>query len=60
MLKKGISFTMPENTFIKHPKKLFFCPVVNRSFSAHSMRKTGCSLRGLSLYLVVRELLLCL
>ena len=46
--KKAIYFTTPKITFIKHPKKYFFCPVANRSFSACSTRKTGCSLRGLS------------
>ena len=46
--KKAIYFTTPKITFIKHPKKYFFCPVANRYFSARSPRKTGCSLRGLS------------
>ena len=48
MLKKAIYSTTPKNTFIKHPKKLFFCPVVNRSFSARLMCKRGCSFHGLS------------
>ena len=46
--KKAIYFPTSKITFIKHPKKKFFCPVANRSFSARSARKTGCSLRGLS------------
>ena len=46
--KKVIYFTTSKIAFIKHPKKEFFCPVANRSFSARSARKTGCSLRGLS------------
>ena len=43
--KKAIYFTTPKITFIKHPKKKFLCRVANRSFSTHSARKTGCSLR---------------
>ena len=45
--KKAIYFTTPKMTFIKHPIKTFFCPAANRSSSARSARKTGCSLRGL-------------
>ena len=32
--KKAISFTTSKITFIKHPKKTFFCPVANQSSSA--------------------------
>ena len=47
--KKTIYFPTSKITSIKHPKNSFFCPVANRSFSARWARKTGCSLRGLSL-----------
>ena len=54
--KKAIHFTTPKITFIKHPKKEFFCPIANRSFSAHSARKTGCNLRGLRQEIVCENL----
>ena len=44
--ERAIYFPTSKITFIKHPKKQFFCPVANRSFSARSARRTGCSLRG--------------
>ena len=44
--KEAIYCTTSKITFIKHPKKQFFCPVENRAFSALLARKTGCGLRG--------------